>query len=208
MSEIVDLLKKDILVEVPQVPYVLDQVGHAIDWCIEANDEGSVVKVLKTSLDVAKYAKSISEPNFYKTHLLIASLIGDIDNVKEDAKFEMYKTASGIVAKTIDEIIIDKNLIETRGCFNALSIWITNLARTNEEAFVVMLYGILNDLKESIEGLKVVNEKAPITPEDYVQILGYAYVLSNLRMSNLSLLDSTREIINQISIILNNDVIY
>lgn len=208
MSEIVDLLKRDILAEVPQVPYVLDQVGHAIDWCIEANDEGSVVKVLKTSLDVAKYAKSISEPNFYKTHLLIASLIGDIDNVKEDAKFEMYNTASGIVAKTIDEIIIDKNLIETRGCFNALSIWITNLARTNEESFVVMLYGILNDLKESIEGLKAVNEKAPITPEDYVQILGYAYVLSNLRMSNLSLLDSTREIINQISIILNNDVIY
>ena len=208
MSEIVDLLKRDILAEVPQVPYVLDQVGHAIDWCIEANDEGSVVKVLKTSLDVAKYAKSISEPNFYKTHLLIASLIGDIDNVKEDAKFEMYNTASGIVAKTIDEIIIDKNLIETRGCFNALSIWITNLARTNEESFVVMLYGILNDLKESVEGLKAVNEKAPITPEDYVQILGYAYVLSNLRMSNLSLLDSTREIINQISIILNNDVIY
>lgn len=208
MSEIVDLLKRDILAEVPQVPYVLDQVGHAIDWCIEANDEGSVVKVLKTSLDVAKYAKSISEPNFYKTHLLIASLIGDIDNVKEDAKFEMYNTASGIVAKTIDEIIIDKNLIETRGCFNALSIWLTNLARTNEESFVVMLYGILNDLKESIEGLKAVNEKAPITPEDYVQILGYAYVLSNLRMSNLSLLDSTREIINQISIILNNDVIY
>ena len=208
MSEIVDLLKRDILAEVPQVPYVLDQVGHAIDWCIEANDEGSVVKVLKTSLDVAKYAKSISEPNFYKTHLLIASLIGDIDNVKEDAKFEMYNTASGIVAKTIDEIIIDKNLIETRGCFNALSIWITNLARTNEESFVVMLYGILNDLKESIEGLKAVNEKAPITPEDYVQILGYAYVMSNLRMSNLSLLDSTREIINQISIILNNDVIY
>jgi hypothetical protein len=208
MSEIVDLLKRDILAEVPQVPYVLDQVGHAIDWCIEANDEGSVVKVLKTSLDVAKYAKSISEPNFYKTHLLIASLIGDIDNVKEDAKFEMYNTASGIVAKTIDEIIIDKNLIETRGCFNALSIWLTNLARTNEESFVVMLYGILNDLKESIEGLKAVNEKAPITPEDYVQILGDAYVLSNLRMSNLSLLDSTREIINQISIILNNDVIY
>ena len=141
MSEIVDLLKRDILAEVPQVPYVLDQVGHAIDWCIEANDEGSVVKVLKTSLNVAKYAKSISEPNFYKTHLLIASLIGDIDNVKEDAKFEMYNTASGIVAKTIDEIIIDKNLIETRGCFNALSIWLTNLARTNEESFVVMLYG-------------------------------------------------------------------
>lgn len=208
MSEIVDLLKRDILAEVPQVPYVLDQVGHAIDWCISANDEGAIVKILKTSLDVAKYAKSISEANFYKTHLLIASLIGDIPNVKEDEKFEMYKTASGIIAKTIDETIIDKSLIESRGCFNALNIWLTNLAKTNEESFVVMLYGILNDLKEIIEGLRAVNEKAPITPEDYVQILGYAYVLSNLRMANLTLLDSTRSIINEIGIILNNDVIY
>ena len=208
LEETIKELKNGILNEVPQVPFIIDQIDYAIQWCLDAHDESTAIKVLKISLEVAKYVKSISDPNFYKTHLLIASLISDIEGVKEDEKFSRFKTASGAVEKTLDAVMVNKDLITNRGCFNALNIWLTNLAATNEEAFTVMLYGILIDLKEVTEGLRDVSIKSPITPEDYVQVLGYAYVMANLRMANLRLLESTRLLINQIEIILNNDVIF
>lgn len=201
-------VKNAILSELPQIPFIIDQVDNAIDWCIEAHDKGVVARVLNTALDVAKYVKEISDPNFYKTHLVIAALIGDIDGVLEDEKFGMYKTASHAVENTIKKVIIDPKLTEERGCFNALNIWLTRLAREDENAFVVLLYGILNDLKEVVAGLKQVNSKAPITPQNYITVLGYAYVLSNIRMANLNLLDRTRVLVNEIEVLLNNDVIY
>lgn len=208
MTENFNEIRKAILEELPQIPFIIDQVDKAIDWCLEAHDKGVVSRILNTSLDVAKYVKSISDPNFYKTHLLIASLIGDIDGVLEDEKFGVYKTASHAVENTIKKIIIDSKLTEERGCFNALNIWLTKLAREDENAFVVVLYGILHDLKEVVSGLKEVSSKAPITPQNYITVLGYAYVMANLRMANLKLLDKTRVLINEIEVLLNNEVIY
>lgn len=208
MTKKFEEIKSSILAEVPQIPFIIDQVDKAIDWCIAAHDEGVVYRILSTSADVAKYIKEISDPNFYKTHLLIASLIGDIEGVLEDEKFSIFRTASHAVENTIKEVIIDPKLTEERGCFNALNIWLTQLSKKDENAFVVVLYGILHDLKEIIEGLKEVSSKAPITPQNYITVLGYAYVMSNLRMANLKLLDRTKVLINEIEVLLNNDVIY
>lgn len=201
-------VKNAILAEIPQIPFIVDQVDKAIDWCIEAHDKGVVSKVLNTALDVAKYVKLTSDPNFYKTHLVIAVLIGDIEGVFTDQKFSIYNTASHAVEDAIKKVVVDPNLIKERGCFNALNIWLTRLAKEDENAFVVMLYGILQDLKEVLQGLKEVESKTPITPQNYITILGYAYVMSNLRMANLPLLDKTRILINEIEILLNNEVIF
>ena len=203
-----ETVKQSIIAELPQVPFVIDQVDKAINWCIEAHDSGIVNRILNTSLDVARYVKKVSDPNFYKTHLLISALIGDIPNVLQDEQFAIFRTASGAVEKTIKKVIVDKKLSEERGCFNALTIWLTQLAREDEEAFVVMLYGVLNDLKDLIAGLKEVGVKTPVTPQNYITVLGYAYVLSNIRMADLKLLDKTREVINEVEVILNNDIIY
>ena len=208
MEEKIELLKKAILAEVPQVPFVLDQVGAAIDWSIADHEEGSVVKTLEIALDVAKYVRSISEPNFYKTHLLIASLIGDIEGVLENDKFKMYQTASGATEKTISSIMLDKSLIEKYGCFKALSIHLAQVYRIKEEYLMLLLYGILHDLKDITAGLKQAKVKAPITPQDYISVLGYAYTIQNFKISNFNLLNETKAIINEISIILNNDVTY
>lgn len=206
--EKIELLRKAILAEVPQVPFVLDQVGAAIDWSVEGHQEGVIVKTLETALDVAKYVKSISEPNFYKTHLLIASLIGDIEGVMEDEKFSMYKTASGATEKVIKAINLDNELIEKYGCFKALNIHLANAYRSSEEYLMLLLYGILHDLKDITAGLKQAGAKAPITPQDYISVLGYAYTIQNFKISNFNLLDKTRVLLNEIDIILNNDVTY
>ena len=208
MEEKIEFLKKSIIEEAPQVPFVIDQIGHAIDWCIKAHDEGDIVKILEISLDVARYAKQTSDPNFYKTHLVIASLIADIEDATEDSNFQMYKTASNIVETTVKQLKVPKELIEQRGHFNALNIHLTQLARVNGEYFLIALYSILHDLKDIVGGMKQVGVKSPITPQNYITILGYAYVIANLRMANLSLLDAARAVMNEISIILNNDVIY
>ena len=208
MEEKIEFLKKSILAEVPQVPFIIDQVGAAIDWCIEGHEDGIVVKLLETSLDVAKYVKSISEPAFYKTQLLIASLIGDIEGVLEDEKFKIFKTASGAVEKAINTMLLDKKLIEDYGCFKALTIHLAQVARIDEECLAVLLYGILHDLIEITAGLKDAEVKAPITPQDYISVLGYSFVLENLKVSNFNLLESTRLLINDIDIILNNDIKY
>ena len=208
MQETIELLKKEILTQVPQIPFVIDQVSTALDWCVKAHDEGDIVKLLKTSLDVAKYVKEVSDPNFYKTHLLIASLIGEIPNVTEDEKFKIFQTASRSVEETIKDVVIDQKLMEDRGCFSAMNIWLCQLARKDMDKFIVVLYGILNDLKETVDVMKEANVKSPITPNDYIKILGYAYVTFNLKVSNLGLWDRAKVILNEISQILNNDVIF
>ena len=208
MVEKIQILKQAILEEVPQIPFIVDQVGFALKLCIEYHDKGVVVKVLEAALDVAKYVRSISEPNFYRTHLLVASLIGDIPNILEDERFNIFKTASQSVEKTIRKIIIDEKLTEERGCFNAITMHLTQLALEDEECMVIMLYGILHDLQEIVEGMKKAGVKTPITPQDYLTIMGYAYVMSNLRMANLNLLFTTRDVIDKIEVLLNNDVNY
>ena len=208
MEEKIEKLKESIIEELPQVPYVLDQVGEALDWCIESHEEGVITKLLETALDVARYAKEISDPNFYKTHLVIAALLADIPNVFEDERFQKFNSTSGIVEKSVRNVTIDKSLIEKRGCFNSLNIHLTNISRVDENCMVVMLYGILHDLEEVVAGLKSVETKSPITPQDYITVLGYAYVMANLRMANLKLADRTKVLINKIEILLNTEVIY
>ena len=203
-----EALRSAILAEVPQIPFLIDQVDKAITWCIEGHDDGVVNKLLSTAVEVARYVKEVSDLNFYKTHLVVAALIGDIEGVTEDPQFNIYRTASHAVENSIKKITIDPALIAERGCFNALNIWLTDLAKKDEHAFVVMLYGILSDLEEIVEALKAVDSKNPITPQNYITVLGYAYVMANLRMANLNLLDKTRVLINRIEVLLNYDVIY
>ena len=208
MEEKIEKLKAGILAELPQVPFIIDQVSDAVDWCVEEHDPGIIVKLLETSLDVARYVKEISDPNFYKTHLVIASLIADIPNVIEDERFKKFQTASGAVEKSVKNVIVDPDLLVERGCFNSLNIHLTQLQKIDENCLVIMLYGILHDLKEITSGLKSTCAKSPITPQDYITVLGYAYVMSNLRMARLPLADRTKVIINNIQIILNTEVIY
>ena len=208
MEEKVRVLSSEILQELPQIPFIIDQVSEAINWCIEAHDSGVVTKLLETAVDVAKYVKEISDPNFYRTHLVIASLIADIEGVLEDDRFKQFQTTSGAVEKTVKDIIINPDLLSERGCFNALNIHLTQLSRKDENCLVIMLYGILHDLEEITMGIKEAKVKAPITPQDYITVLGYAYVMSNLRMANLALADKTKVIINDIQILLNTEVIY
>ena len=83
-------LEKGIIELLPQIPYVIDQVGEALKWVKEELSEGEYNKTLKVAYDVAQYAKEVSDTNFFKTHLVIASILSNIEDPMADKRFEIF----------------------------------------------------------------------------------------------------------------------
>ena len=198
------MLEKSIYEVLPQIPYVIDQVGEALKWAKEVLKEGEYNKTLKVAYEVAQFAADISNPNFYKTHLVLASILSNIPNVLEEERFKNFDTASKATENAIKDLFLPPEDIEKHGCFKAILLHIVPLAKKDESLFAVALIGIKYDLLEIIEGMDKVEYKIPITAQDYVSILGYAVVMDNIRMSNLALLNRTYAIYNGIIKLLNN----
>lgn len=196
-------LEQSILGELPQIPFVMDQVGAALDWAQSELTEGEYNRMLDTAWSVTLYVKSISEPAFFKTHLVIAAILSFLKDPKENEKFKQFDTASKSIEKDLDKISILPKDIEDRGCFKAIMLNLIPLAKENQELFSVALIGIKHDILAITEGMKKANVNSPITPQDYITILGYSLVMANIRMSNLSLLNKTYEIYNEIEVLLN-----
>ena len=201
-------LEKSIIQELPQIPYVIDQVGEAFSWAKEVLNEGEYNKMLGVSYDVTMYTKTISDPNFFKVHYVIASILSYIPNASKEERFSKFDTASKSVEKTLNSIIVPSEDIEKRGCFKSVMLHLIPLSKKNEEVFAISLLGIKHDLLDIINGMKQANVKTPITGNDYISVLGYALVMANLRMSNLSLTNGAYKIYNDILTLLNNELSY
>lgn len=197
-------LEKGIIELLPQIPYVIDQIGEALKWAKEELSEGEYNKTLKVAYEVAEFAKSISDPNFFKTHLVIASILSNIEDAVENKKFEKFDTASKAVEKALKDLVVDKKTIEEKGCFKAILLHLVPLAKKDENLFATALIGIKNDLEEITKEIEKANVNTPITAHDYVTILGYAFVMDNIRMARLNLLEKSWNIYNKITILLNN----
>ena len=201
-------LEKSILTELPQIPYVIDQVGEAFAWLKEDLEEGEYNRVLEQAWEVTNYAKSISDPNFFKIHLILGSIISEIPNALSNPKFAKFDTASKATENTIKKLVIDSKEVEKYGNIKALLLKLIPLAKEDESCFAVSLISIKQHLKEILKGMKPVGVKTPITSEDYVVVLGYALIMANIRMANIKMLDSTYQIFNNIEILLNTEFNY
>ena len=188
----------------PQIPYVIDQVGEALKWAKEELSEGEYNKTLKVAYDVALYAKEISNPNFFKTHLVVASILSNIKDSLENRKFEKFETTSKAIENAVKDLTVSPESIEKIGCFKSVLLNIVPLAKKDESLFTVFLIGIKHDLKEIVDGMKKADVKTPITAQDYISVLGYAFVMDNIRMAKLNLLDKSWKVYNDIAVILND----
>lgn len=197
-------LEQGIIEMLPQIPYVIDQVGEALKWAKEEVTEGAYNKILQVAYEVAEYAKSTSDPNFYKTHLVLASILSNIEHATKKEKFSIFDTASKATEKDLKVIDIPEENVKKHGCFKALLMHLVPLAKENEDLFAVALIGIKYDLKEVIAGLEKAKVNTPVTKDDYVTILGYSFVMANIRMARLNLLDKVHKIYNDIEILLNS----
>ena len=197
-------LEKGIIELLPQIPYVIDQVGEALKWAKEELSEGEYNKTLRVAYDVAQYAKEVSDTNFFKTHLVLASILSNIENPMANKRFEIFDTASKATEKALKDLVIDKKEIEDKGCFKSVLLRLVPLAKKYENLFATALIGIKHDLEEVVEAMKKADVKTPITAQDYVTILGYAFVMDNIRMARLNLLEKAWKIYNDITILLND----
>lgn len=204
----VELLKKSIQGKLPQIPYVIDQVGEALKWAQEELDEGEFYSVLEITDEVAEYVASISDPNFYKTHLVVASILTNITDACNKERFSKFDTTSKAVEKALHKLGMTPDDVEKKGCFKACLLQLVPLAKEDESLFAIALMGIRHCLNEILKGMKEAEIKTPVTSSDYITVLGYAWVMANLRMANLCLLSSTHKIYNDILVMLNNDVNY
>ena len=196
--------EQGIIEMLPQIPYVIDQVGEALKWAKEEIPEGKYNKVLKTTYEVAEYAKNTSDQNFYKTHLVLANILSNIEKVTEQEKFTIFDTASKATEKDLKALDVSEEAIKKHGCFKAMLMHLVPLAKESEDLFAVALIGIKYDLEEIMAGLEKAKVKTPITKDDYVTILGCSFIMANIRMARLNLLDKVHKIYNDIEILLNS----
>ena len=199
----IEKLEQSIYEILPQIPYVVDQVGEAIKWAKEELKEGELNKALKVAYEVAKFTASISNPNFFKTHLVVASILSNIDDVTKKERFKTFDTTSKSVEKALNDLLVTPERIKDLGCFKAVLLQLIPLFKKDEDLFTIALINIKFDLKEITDTLAQANIKEPITAKDYVTILGYALVIANIRMANLKMLDRTYSIYNDIVKLLN-----
>ena len=197
-------LEQSIYEKLPQIPYIIDQVGSALKWAKDELSEGEYYKTLKLTDEVADFVASISNPNFFKTHLVIASILSSIPDVTSKERFKEFDSTSQAVKNTLEAILVPLEKVKEHGCFKATLLQLVPLAKQDEALFTLVLIGIKQDLQEVLEGMKKVDVNEPITSKDYVSILGYALVMANLRMANLKLLNRTYIIYNDILKLLNN----
>lgn len=197
-----ELLEKSILETLPQVSFIVDQVGLALKFAEEGLSENDYLKTLESTLKVAQYTAQVSNMSFYKYHLVIASLICDLPDVMEGEKYDVFRTASKSIENTVLKTRVSKELTEKRGCFNALSLHLAAVSRENQDYFASMLCHILADLEDVTKGMKAAGVKSPITPSDYITILGYSYVIQNIA-GEPSITGRSHDLINEIRIILN-----
>jgi hypothetical protein len=201
-------LEESIIEQLPQIPYVIDQVGEAMAWAKEDLDEGEYNKILQVAYEVAEFTKTVSNPNFFKTHYVIATILSAIENAKSNERFSKFDSASKAVEKSLDAIVIDPKSIEEKGCFKSVMLHLIPLAKEDMELFTISLIGMKNTLNFVLEGIKQANVKSPITAGDYITILGYALVMANIRMANLKMTNEAYKVYNEISVMLNNDLNY
>lgn len=208
MKEKISLLKKEILESLPQIPLIIDQVGAALDLVEKELDEGKVYRNFTDVLKVVEFTKAISEPKFFKTHLVVASALLSIPKVLEKEEFKLFDSASGAVRKAVEAVTVSDQLIEDKGCFKALTLNLASLAKENQEYLALALFAMLGDLQEIVKVNKVTKEKTPITPSDYITILGYMVAMNGLGTVKTDFLGRTKEIMNEIKILLNSEVKY
>ena len=197
----IEVLEKGILEKLPQTNFVVDQVGLAMQIAREALAESDYTKTLKVTARIADYASKVSEVGFYKYPLIVASLLADVPNI--DEKIVPFKSASGAVEAAVAKTRVSEEMIQKKGCFKALCLHLVPLSKENQDYFACMLCHILEDLEDLTAGMKEAGVKSPITPSDYVTILGYSYVM-NCVYSSATITGYTSTIINNIQIILND----
>jgi hypothetical protein len=186
----VEKLIKSIVAELPQIPFVTEQVGAAIDLAKKELDEEQLEKTLRITLEVTNYARQTSSDNFFKFHLVVISLLRNIPNIQKNKRFSMFETVSNLVGNKLSLLEETETEIE-RGKYKGEILKLIRLFNADQDLFLLEIITLIDELKP-------LTLKEELSVEELLDIVGYAYVENNLRMSQLALLNDVSKHYNKL----------
>ena len=172
-----------IMANLPTSQFIVDLVGEAIKVAGEKYPD-EIETRLDIALRMSEYAKEVSQPLYYKAHLVIAPLVAGL----EASEVNKLETASGTLSKACAP----------------LGVFIT--AKTFKQKWKALFELSKVDvdvLGTALMFAKVAVDKA-FKENDLYTLTGYAYIEVNIRQSGMFINHTVRKYYNEFaSVVLN-----
>jgi len=185
-------LIQSITSELPQIDFVVDQVGAALALAADTLTESQFHRALRIATNVTKFAKETSEPQYFKYNLIITTLLKDVQNLEAHTGFKTFDTISNVVSKNIAELKTTEDE-KSRGFYKGEVLKLARLFNANQELFLVEVLTLTDDL-----------QSLDLEAEVHPYLLGCAFIDANLRMCNFELLSSVQTYYNKFMSVLEN----
>lgn len=179
-----DTLVQKIMSNLPTSQFVIDLIGEGIQICVNKFDEKEVERRLEIAKKMSDYAKEVSQPMYFMTHLVLAPLVAGL----EAAEVSKLDTASGVLAKAIAPL----GVFVTGNGFKTKWQALFNLASVDKDVMAAAFMFAKADVEKAMrEG-------------DLYTIAGYAYIEVNIRQSGMFVNHTVRKFYNEFaSLVLN-----
>lgn len=193
-----DVLINSIMEYVPQVTFVIEQIGQALNIAKANYSETELEEILTVTVDVAKYAKEVSNSEaFFKYHLIVISLL---QNINDMSKLSMFETQSNTVINGIQAIKPDVEQIKAKGFVKATVVKLAKLFKENQDLFALEILNtqmVLNNLITNY------NKTRTWTNEELILLMQIAMIEQTIRMNKFTYLSPVANIVNNLLITLN-----
>ena len=172
-----------IMANLPTSQFVVDLVGEAIKVAGEKFHEEFETR-LDIALRMSEYAKEVSQPMYFMTHLVIAPLVAGL----EASEINKLETASGTLSKACAPL----GVFITAKTFKQKWKALFNLSKVDKDV-----------LGTALMFAKVAVDKA-FKEKDLYSLAGYAYIEVNIRQSGMFINHTVRKYYNEFaSVVLN-----
>ena len=172
-----------IMANLPTSQFIVDLVGEAIKVAGEKYPDEFETR-LDIALRMSEYAKEVSQPLYYKAHLVIAPLVAGL----EASEVNKLETASGTLSKACAPLGVFVNAKTFKQKWKALF----ELSKVDVDV-----------LGTALMFAKVAVDKA-FKEKDLYTLAGYAYIEVNIRQSGMFINHTVRKYYNEFaSVVLN-----
>ena len=172
-----------IMANLPTSQFIVDLVGEAIKVAGEKYPDEFETR-LDIALRMSEYAKEVSQPLYYKAHLVIAPLVAGL----EASEVNKLETASGTLSKACAPL----GVFVTAKTFKQKWKALFELSKVDVDV-----------LGTALMFAKVAVDKA-FKEKDLYALAGYAYIEVNIRQSGMFINHTVRKYYNEFaSVVLN-----
>lgn len=173
-----------IMANLPTSQFVVDLVGEAIKVSEKEFKSSDFERRLDIAYKMSVYAKEVSQPMYYKTHLVVAPLVAGL----EASQINRLETASGTLSKACAPlgVFVRKPFFKDR--WHAMF----ELSKVDVDVLAAAFMFATEELRDAV------------THNNLYVMTGFAYIEVNIRQSGMFINHTIRKFYNEFaSIVLN-----